>query len=205
MGRDMIEERRKNPTDDLMSVVANTEVEGEGLPPELLDGFMLLMVIAGNETTRNTMTGGLIALNENPEEKEKLIKNPSLIANATDEMLRWVSSVIYMRRTAACDTELRGQVIKKGDKLILWYGAANRDEEIFKDAHLFKVDREDAKKHIAFGAGQHLCLGNRLGQLQIKVLYEELLARFPNIQVVSEPTRIPSNFLDGISHLRVRV
>jgi len=205
MGRDMIEERRKNPTDDLMSVVANTEVEGEGLPPELLDGFMLLMVIAGNETTRNTMTGGLIALNENPEEKEKLIKDPSLIANATDEMLRWVSSVIYMRRTAACDTELRGQTIKKGDKIILWYGAANRDEEIFKDAHLFKVDREDAKKHIAFGAGQHLCLGNRLGQLQIKVLYEELLARFPNIQIVSEPTRIPSNFLDGISHLNVRV
>ena len=151
------------------------------------------------------MTGGLIALNENPEEKEKLIKDPSLIANATDEMLRWVSSVIYMRRTAACDTELRGQVIKKGDKLILWYGAANRDEEILKDAHLFKVDREDAKKHLAFGAGQHLCLGNRLGQLQIKVLYEELLARFPNIQVVSEPTRIPSNFLDGISHLKVRV
>ena len=205
MGRDMIEERRKNPTDDLMSVVANTEIEGEALPPELLDGFMLLMVIAGNETTRNTMTGGLIALNENPEEKEKLIKDPSLIANATDEMLRWVSSVIYMRRTAVCDTELRGQLIKKGDKLILWYGAANRDEEIFKDAHLFKVDREDAKKHIAFGAGQHLCLGNRLGQLQIKVLYEELLARFPNIQVVSEPTRIPSNFLDGISHLKVRV
>ena len=158
MGRDMIEERRKNPTDDLMSLVANTEIEGEGLPQELLDGFMLLMVIAGNETTRNTMTGGLIALNQNPEEKEKLINDPSLMSNAAEEMLRWVSSVIYMRRTAACDTEIRGQSIKKGDKLIMWYGAANRDEEVFKDAHLFKVDREDAAKHIAFGAGQHLCL-----------------------------------------------
>ncbi|SVD53401.1 uncharacterized protein METZ01_LOCUS406255, partial [marine metagenome] len=126
MGRDMIEERRKNPTDDLMSVVANTEVEGEGLPQELLDGFMLLMVIAGNETTRNTMTGGLIALHQNPEEKQKLLDDPSLISNAADEMLRWVSSVIYMRRTAAYDTEIRGQPIKKGDKLVLWYGAGNR-------------------------------------------------------------------------------
>ena len=205
MGRDMIEERRKNPTDDLMSLVANSQVEGEGLPQELLDGFMLLMVIAGNETTRNTMTGGLIALSQNPEEKEKLIKDPSLISNAADEMLRWVSSVMYMRRTAACDTEIRGQSIKKGDKLILWYGAANRDEEIFNDAHLFKVDREDAGKHIAFGAGQHLCLGHRLGKLQIQILYEELLARFPNIEVISKPKRIPSNFLDGISYLKVKI
>ena len=204
MGREMIEERRKNPTDDLMSVVANTKVEGEGLPPELLDGFMLLMVIAGNETTRNTITGGLIALHENPQEKQKLIKDPTLISNAADEMLRWVSSVIYMRRTATCDTEIRGQPIKEGDKIVMWYGSANRDEEVFQDAHLFKVDREDAKKHIAFGAGQHLCLGNRLGQLQIRVLYEELLSRFPNIQVISKPTRIPSNFLNGISHLKVR-
>ena len=204
MGREMIEERRKNPTDDLMSVVANTKVEGEGLPPELLDGFMLLMVIAGNETTRNTITGGLIALHENPQEKQKLIKDPTLISNAADEMLRWVSSVIYMRRTATCDTEIRGQLIKEGDKIVMWYGSANRDEEVFKDAHLFKVDRGDAKKHIAFGAGQHLCLGNRLGQLQIRVLYEELLSRFPNIQVISKPTRIPSNFLNGISHLKVR-
>ena len=205
MGREMIEERRKNPTDDLMSVVANTKVEGEGLPPELLDGFMLLMVIAGNETTRNTITGGLIALHENPQEKQKLIKDPTLISNAADEMLRWVSSVIYMRRTATCDTEIRGQPIKEGDKIVMWYGSANRDEEVFQDAHLFKVDREDAKKHIAFGAGQHLCLGNRLGQLQIRVLYEELLSRFPNIQVISKPTRIPSNFLNGISHLKVRI
>jgi len=201
----MIEERRKNPTDDLMSVVANTEVEGEGLPPELLDGFMILMVIAGNETTRNTMTGGLIALDQNPEERQKLINNPNLISNAADEMLRWVSSVIYMRRTAADDTEIRGQKIEKGDKLILWYGAANRDEEVFDDAHAFRVDRGDARKHIAFGAGQHLCLGNRLGKLQIQILYEELLDRYPDIKVVSEPTRIPSNFLDGISNLKVRI
>ena len=205
MGREMIEERRRNPTDDLMNVVANTKVEGDELPPELLDGFFLLMVIAGNETTRNTMTGGLIALTENPAEKLKLIQDPTLISNATDEMLRWVSSVIYFRRTATCDTEIRGQPIKKGDKLVMWYGSANRDEEIFENPHLFKVDREDAKKHIAFGAGEHLCLGNRLGHLQIRVLYEELLARFPNIEAISEPTRIPSNFLNGISHLKVRI
>ena len=205
MGRDMIEERRKNPTDDLMSVVANTKIEGGELPPELLDGFFLLMVIAGNETTRNTLTGGLMALTDNPEEREKLLKDPSLISNATDEMLRWVTSVIYFRRTATKDTNIRGQDIKAGDKVVMWYGSANRDEDIFKDGHLFRVERENAKKHLAFGAGEHLCLGNRLGHMQIRVLFEELLDRFPNIHSVSDPVRIPSNFLAGISELKVRI
>ena len=203
MGRDMIEERRKNPTDDLMSVVANTKIEGGELPPELLDGFFLLMVIAGNETTRNTLTGGLMALTENPDEREKLLKDPSLIANATDEMLRWVTSVIYFRRTATKDTIIRGQDIKAGDKVVMWYGSANRDEEIFPDGHLFRVERENARKHLAFGAGEHLCLGNRLGHLQIRILFEELLERFPNIHSTADPTRIPSNFLAGISELKV--
>ena len=205
MGRDMIEERRKNPTDDLMSVVANTKIEGGELPPELLDGFFLLMVIAGNETTRNTLTGGLMALTDNPEEREKLLKDPSLISNATDEMLRWVTSVIYFRRTATKDTNIRGQDIKAGDKVVMWYGSANRDEDIFKDGHLFRVERKNAKKHLAFGAGEHLCLGNRLGHMQIRVLFEELLDRFPNIHSISDPVRIPSNFLAGISELKVRI
>ena len=203
MGRDMIEERRKNPTDDLMSVVANTKVEGGALPPELLDGFFLLMVIAGNETTRNTLTGGLMALTENPEERAKLLEDPTLISNATDEMLRWVTSVIYFRRTAMKDTNIRGQDIKAGDKVVMWYGSANRDEDIFPDGHLFRVERENAKKHLAFGAGEHLCLGNRLGHMQIRILFEELLARFPNIHSTSNPVRIPSNFLAGISELKV--
>tara|TARA_B100000401_G_scaffold389360_1_gene295022 strand:- start:243 stop:1475 length:1233 start_codon:yes stop_codon:yes gene_type:complete len=202
MGRDMIEERRKSPTDDLMSVVANTKIEGGELPPELLDGFFLLMVIAGNETTRNTLTGGLMALTDNPEEREKLLKDPSLISNATDEMLRWVTSVIYFRRTATKDTNIRGQDIKAGDKVVMWYGSANRDEDIFEDGHLFRVDRENAKKHLAFGAGEHLCLGNRLGHMQIRILFEELLDRFPNIHSTSDPVRIPSNFLAGISELK---
>mgnify|MGYP006101916467 FL=1 len=205
MGRDMIEERRKNPTEDLMSVVANSEVKGEGLPPELLDGFFLLMVIAGNETTRNTITGGLIALSENPAQKEKLLNDSLLFANAADEMLRWVSPVIYFRRTATKDTQIGEQLISKGDKVVMWYGAANRDEDIFEEAHKFKVDRRNAKQHIAFGAGEHLCLGNRLGHMQIKILFEELLTAYPNIKVISEPTRIPSNFLDSISHLQVQI
>ena len=205
MGRDMIEERRKSPTDDLMSVVANTKIEGGELPPELLDGFFLLMVIAGNETTRNTLTGGLMALTDNPKEREKLLKDPSLISNATDEMLRWVTSVIYFRRTATKDTNIRGQDIKAGDKVVMWYGSANRDEDIFEDGHLFRVDRENAKKHLAFGAGEHLCLGNRLGHMQIRILFEELLDRFPNIHSISDPVRIPSNFLAGISELKVRI
>jgi hypothetical protein len=205
MGRDMIEERRKNPTDDLMSVVANTQVEGDQLPAELLDGFFLLMVIAGNETTRNTITGGLMALTDNPLERQKLIEDPSLIANATDEMLRWVTSVIYFRRTATKDAVIRGQDIKKGDKIVMWYGSANRDEDIFEDGHLFQVDRPNAKKHLAFGAGEHLCLGNRLGHMQIRVLFEELLLRFPDIKYVKDPVRIPSNFLAGISELKVSI
>ena len=205
MGRDMIEERRKNPTDDLMSVVANTKVEGGELPSELLDGFFLLMVIAGNETTRNTITGGLMALTENPEEREKLLKDPSLISNATDEMLRWVTSVIYFRRTATKDTQIRGQDIKKGDKVVMWYGSANRDEDIFENGHLFQVDRQNAKKHLAFGAGEHLCLGNRLGHMQIRILFEEMLERYPNIHSTSEPVRVPSNFLAGISELKVSI
>ena len=184
MGRDMIEERRKNPTDDLMSVVANTKIEGGELPPELLDGFFLLMVIAGNETTRNTLTGGIMALTENPEERNKLLKDPSLVSNATDEMLRWVTSVIYFRRTAMKDTNIRGQDIKKGDKVVMWYGSANRDEDIFTDGDLFRVDRENAKKHLAFGAGEHLCLGNRLGHMQIRILFEE-----PNQDSVLQPTK----------------
>ena len=203
MGRDMIEERRKNPTVDLMSVVANTRVEGGELPPELLDGFFLLMVIAGNETTRNTLTGGLMALTENPEERAKLLQDPTLISNATDEMLRWVTSVIYFRRTAMKDTSIRGQDIKAGDKVVMWYGSANRYEDIFPDGNLFRVQRENAKKHLAFGAGEHLCLGNRLGHMQIRILFEELLARFPNIHSTSNPVRIPSNFLAGISELKV--
>ena len=205
MGRDMIEERRKNPTDDLMSVVANTKVEGGELPSELLDGFFLLMVIAGNETTRNTITGGLMALTENPEEREKLLKDPSLISNATDEMLRWVTSVIYFRRTATKDTQIRGQDIKKGDKVVMWYGSANRDEDIFENGHLSQVDRQNAKKHLAFGAGEHLCLGNRLGHMQIRILFEEMLERYPNIHSTSEPVRVPSNFLAGISELKVSI
>jgi len=205
MGRDMIEERRKNPTDDLMSVVANTKVEGGELPPELLDGFFLLMVIAGNETTRNTITGGLMALTDNPEERDKLIRDPSLIANATDEMLRWVTSVIYFRRTATKDTQIRGQDIKKGDKVVMWYGSANRDEDVFEDGHLFQVDRPNAKKHLAFGAGEHLCLGNRLGHMQIRILFEELLQRYPNLHSTSDPVRVPSNFLAGISELKVTI
>ena len=205
MGRDMIEERRKSPTDDLMSVVANTKIEGGELPPELLVGCFLLMVIAGYETTRNSLTGGLMALTDNPEEREKLLKDPSLISNATDEMLRWVTSVIYFRRTATKDTNIRGQDIKAGDKVVMWYGSANRDEDIFEDGHLFRVDRENAKKHLAFGAGEHLCLGNRLGHMQIRILFEELLDRFPNIHSTSDPVRIPSNFLAGISELKVRI
>lgn len=201
-GRKAMDERRANPTEDLLSVVANTKVEGAELPRHALDGFFLLMVIAGNETTRNTIAGGMLALTEWPDEKKKLIDEPGLIANGVEEMLRWVTPVIYFRRTATADCEIRGQQIAEGEKVTMWYGAANRDEDVFDRADVFDVTRKNAAQHLAFGAGQHFCLGSRLGQVQIRIMFEELLKRFPDIEITGEPRRMRSNFIAGIKTMR---
>lgn len=202
-GRQLMAERRKHPTDDLMSAVANAEVEGAPVPEFALDGFFLLMVIAGNETTRNTISGGMIALTENPGERRRLLDDPSLLPNAVQEMLRWVTPVMYFRRTATEDTEIRGQRIAEGEKVTMWYGAANRDEEVFPDGDRFDVTRKNAEDHLSFGAGQHFCLGSHLGALQIRVMYEELLRRFPDMHATGEPRRMHSNFICGIKNLPV--
>lgn len=202
-GQRMIKDRRANPRNDLMTAMATAEIDGKPVPPVLLDGFFLLMVIAGNETTRNTITGGMKALIEHPEQRQKLIDNPALIPTAVEEILRWVSAVAYMRRTATEDTEIRGTKIAKGDKLVMWYGAANRDEDAFENPDVFDVTR-DPNEHIAFGYGQHRCLGARLAQLQLRVMFTELLGRIPDMEINGPIRRLRTNFINGIKHMPVK-
>jgi linalool 8-monooxygenase len=202
-GRALLEARRQEPREDLCSIVANATIEGAELAPGALDGFFLLMVIAGNETTRNTISGGLWELTRNPEQYAKLRANPALLPNAVEEMLRIVSPVMHMRRTVTEDTELGGQKMRAGDKVVLWYGSANRDEEIFPDGDRFDIERKNASSHLAFGIGPHFCLGSRLGQVQIRIMFEELLKRLPDIRAVKPPQRMRTNFISGIKHLDV--
>jgi linalool 8-monooxygenase len=162
------------------------------------------MVIAGNETTRNSISGGMLALMEHPDERQKLIDNPDLIPTGVEEILRWVSPVLHMRRTATKDTQLHGVDIAEGDKVVMWYPAANRDERVFDDPETFNVAREP-NDHLAFGIGRHRCLGARLGQLQLKVMFSELLGRFPELELTGPVTRMRSNFISGIKEMPVRV
>ncbi len=201
-GRALLEARRLEPRDDLCSIVANATIEGAELAPGALDGFFLLLVIAGNETTRNTISGGLWELTRNPDQFAKLRANPALLPNAVEEMLRIVSPVMHMRRTVTTDTELSGQKLKAGDKVVMWYGSANRDEDVFPDGDRFDIERKNASDHLAFGVGPHFCLGSRLGQLQIRIMFEELLKRLPDIHAAAPPERMRNNFINGIKHLQ---
>lgn len=202
-GKQMMALRREQPADDLLSVMANTRIDGEGLPQATLDGFFVLMVLAGNETTRNTIAGGMRALTEFPEARAKLLADPSLIPNAVEEMLRYVSAIIYMRRTAAEDTRIGEQAIAKNDKVVMWYGAANFDSEVFEDPYRFDVSRANAREHLAFGIGQHFCIGSQLARLQIRVAYEEILARFPDMRATGTYSYLRSNHLSGLKAMPV--
>ncbi len=202
-GKRLCEERRGNPTGDLMSIMAHGEIDGERIEDDMLDGFFLLLVIAGNETTRNTIAGGTLALIDHPDQKRLLMEDPSLIPTAVEEMLRWVSPVIHFRRTATADTEIGGQRIRRGDKVVMWYPAANRDPEVFEDPETFNVQRQN-NEHLAFGAGQHFCLGARLARLQLRVMFEELLRRVPAMELVERPRWFKSFFISGIKEMRVR-
>ena len=164
--------------------------------------FPLPLIVAGNETTRNAISGGLLALAENPTQKQLLIDNPDLIPGAVSEIVRWVSPVIYMRRTATRDTTIRDKLIRKGDKVILWYGSGNRDEDIFDDPYRFNVAR-NGPAHLGFGIGVHFCIGSRLADLQLKVLFQELLKEFPKICVAGRVERLRSNFINGIKKMPV--
>ncbi|WP_298918454.1 cytochrome P450 [uncultured Algimonas sp.] len=202
-GRDILLARRANPTGDLLSAIANVEIDGERLPDEFLDGSWLLIIIAGNDTTRNSLSGGLRLLGRFPDEKAKVLTDRSLIPNMCHEIVRMVSPVMYMRRTALQETEIRGQMIAKGEKIVMWYGAGNRDPEVFPDPDRFIVTRENASKHIAFGTGPHLCMGQRIANMQLNAAFTQIFDRFPDIAWTGQQTILPNNFTHSIGSLEV--
>lgn len=173
-------------------------------PMEFL-GDLTLLVVGGNDTTRNSMTGGVLALNQFPDQFDRLRAEPSLVPKMVHEILRWQTPLAYMRRVATRDTVLNGQFIRKGDKVVMWYAAANRDERRFEHPDEFVIDRRNARHHLAFGIGTHRCMGSRLAELQLRILWEELLARFDDIEVLAEPERVQSNFVRGYSSMMVRL
>jgi cytochrome P450 len=192
------------PRSDLVSMLAHGPATRNMGPLEYM-GNLVLLIVGGNDTTRNSMTGGLLALHDFPEEMAKLRANPALIEGMVSEIIRWQTPLAYMRRTAMTDTELGGKQIKKGDKLAMWYLSGNRDASAIREPDRFIVDRERPRQHLSFGFGIHRCVGNRLAELQLKILWEEILRRFERIEVVGEPTRVRSAFVRGFSKLPVRV
>jgi cholest-4-en-3-one 26-monooxygenase len=198
----LAETRKGQQGKDLVTVLINAEIDGEQLTEMEFDAFFLLLSVAGNETTRNLISGGMLALIENPEARERLLADPSLLPTGVEEMLRWVTPVIHFRRTATKDVELRGAQIKEGDKVVMYYSSANRDEEIFPDANVFDVGRTP-NEHLAFGIGQHSCLGLNLARLEIKVMFEEILKRIPDVQLAGPVRRLRSNFINGVKSMPV--
>lgn len=198
--------RSKPPREDLMSVLVHAEIDGEKLSDEELVQESLLILVGGDETTRHVISGGMRALIENPTERAKLITDPQKITRAVEELLRWVTPIVNMSRTATRDTELRGQTIREGDKLLMLYPSGNRDERVFTDPDRLDVEREP-NDHVAFGGyGAHSCLGSSLARLELRVMFEELLARLPDLELATrEPLPLrPSNFIVGIEHMPVR-
>ena len=194
------------PKFDLISMLAHGEdTKNMHENPGLFLGTLLLLIVGGNDTTRNSISGGVIALNQYPDEYQKLRDNPSLIPNMVSEMIRWQTPVIHMRRTALQDIELGGQNIKKGDKVVMWYLSGNHDEDVFEDADRLIIDRPNARAHVAFGFGIHRCMGNRLAEMQLRILWEEILKRFHTVELVDEVTRLPNNFIRGIKDVPVRL
>jgi cytochrome P450 len=200
--KEVLDKRRENPTGDLVSILIESEVDGEKLTEDDILAFCFLLVVAGNETTRNAISGGLQVLCENPAEKAKLINDMSLMDSAVEEILRWTSPLHHMSRVATEDVEIRGQQIKSGERVIMWYPSANRDEDIFADPFKFDILRQP-NEHLAFGIGEHFCLGAGFARKEIKVMFEELFRRFPDIDTAGPPERLRSNFINGIKHLPV--
>ena len=196
-------QKRANPSDDIISALLGAEVDGERLSELEFDLFFLLLAVAGNETTRNLISHAMLALIENPGERQKLLDDPSLVPGAVEEMLRWGSPVMHFRRTATTDTELGGQKIAEGDKVVIWYISANRDEQVFADPYRFDVTRSP-NEHVAFGGGgPHFCLGANLARMEIRVMFEETLRRLPDMELAGPVERLRSNFINGVKHMPV--
>lgn len=205
----LFNERSANPDSDAMDLVTmmakNPATRDMPSRPMEFLGNVMLLIVGGNDTTRNTISGGVLALNEFPEQYDKLRADLSLIPNMVSEFIRWQTSVIHMRRTALSDTELGGKKIRQGDKVIMWYISGNRDESVIPDADKLIIDRPDARRHVSFGFGVHRCMGNRLAEMQLRVLWEEVMKRFRFVEVMGPPERLKSNFIRGITRMPVRV
>jgi cytochrome P450 len=201
----LIAARRVEPKNDMLSVLTAAEVDGAKLTDEDLLNFAFLLLVAGNETTRNLIALGTLALIDHPDECSKLVNDPTLIPGAVEEMLRWTNPVTHMARAATADVEIREQPIREGDTVVMLYGSANRDEEIFgPDAEEFKIDR-NPNPHIAFGCGEHSCLGAQLARLEARVFFEVLLGRYPKLELVGDVDRMRATMVPGVKHMQVRM
>jgi cytochrome P450 len=199
---DLAKYRKEHPTEDITSALVNTNVDGEALTDSEVASFFILLVVAGNETTRNAISHGLLAMTQHPDQRALWQADPGKIAaTGVDEVVRWGSPVIWMRRTVAADTVLGDTELHEGDRVIMFYSSANRDEDVFDDAYTFDV-RRDPNPHIGFGAaGPHFCLGAHLARQEIDVMFRRLFERLPDIESVGEPDRLLSPFINGIKHL----
>ena len=198
--------RREDPRDDIVTTLINAEIEGEQLSELEFDMFMLLLVVAGNETTRNATSAGMAALLDNPDQFAKLLSradDTAYVSTAIDEVLRWATPVLHFRRTASVDTVVRGQEIKANDKLLIWHISANRDEEVFTDPFTFDIERTP-NEHVAFGGGgAHFCLGANLAKLELEIIFAEIFSRMPDMQAAGPAEPLRSNFIGGVKHLPV--
>jgi len=195
-------ERKGSDGDDFVSMMARSEAFQDMEPMEYL-GNLVLLIVGGNDTTRNSISGGVYALNRFPEQFDLLRADPTVIPNMVSEIIRWQTPLAHMRRLALEDTELGGKQISAGDKVVMWYISGNRDEAVFTDPDKLIINRPNARQHISFGYGIHRCMGNRLGEMQLRILWEEILKRFEHIEVLDEPERVRSNFVMGYSHMPV--
>ena len=204
LGKLFNERAQLPPKFDLLSMLAHNRATRD-MPYRELMGNLSLLIVGGNDTTRNSMTGGLWALSQHPQEYQKLRDDPTLVATLVPEIIRYITPVIHMRRTATEAAELGGQHIRPGDKVVMWYVSGNRDPDAIEDPDNFIIDRPRPRQHLSFGFGIHRCVGNRLAELQLRILWEELLPRHPVIEVLAPPRRTYSNFIHGMRSMPVRI